>query len=115
MTITATAPAVATATPTRAPQRRTFFRPATRIGTPAGRHAAAPQAGAPLDLATLTQWGFAVEADGIAAHEDSARTVAAAAARRGLKPVLIDVLTDPREPAAARTRAFGRLALALAR
>lgn len=67
-----------------------------------------------LDAETLTTWSFAVENDGIAAHEDTAAVIAEAATRRGIRPILVDVLTDRREPAAARTRAFGKLTFALA-
>lgn len=67
-----------------------------------------------IDAATLTRWGFAVEHDGIAAHEDAASIIVDAATAKGLRPVLIEILADPSEPSAARTRAFGRLAFALA-
>lgn len=68
-----------------------------------------------LDADTLTLWGFAVENDGIAAHEDAASVVAEAAKGKGLRPVLVQILADRTEPSAARARAFGRLAFALAR
>jgi len=67
------------------------------------------------DGRTLADWAARIEADGIAAHEDLARSVVAAASGRGLCPVLVDVLADPREPSVARERAFGRLALSLVR
>lgn len=89
MTITATAPAVTTRTPGTGP------------ATP--------------DAAALQSWGFAVEKDGITAHEDTAAVVVEAATRKGLRPILIDILADRREPSVARQRAFGRLALALSR
>lgn len=66
-----------------------------------------------LDARTLMQWGFKVDLDGIAAHEDEAEQVVAAARRAGLSPVLVGVLADRTEPAPARTRSFGRLAMAL--
>lgn len=76
--------------------------------------APAPTAGTPtLDTATLIQWGFAVELDGIDAHEDRARILVDAAIARRIRPVLVGILADPREPSVARTRAFGKLALAL--
>jgi hypothetical protein len=87
MTITATAPAVTTRTAEARP-------------TP--------------DAAALLDWGFAVEKDGIAAHEDTAAVIVEAATRKGLRPILIDILADRREPSVARQRAFGRLAFALA-
>jgi hypothetical protein len=68
-----------------------------------------------LDAEALIDWGFAVERDGIDAHEDTAAVVVQAATRRGLRPILIDILADRREPSVARQRAFGRLAFALAR
>ncbi len=68
-----------------------------------------------LDAEALTDWSFAVERDGIAAHEDTATAVVEAATRKGLRPILIDILADRREPSVARQRAFGRLALALSR
>lgn len=99
MTITATAPAVTTRT--------------------AAARAAAPAVGAAVptapDADTLTLWGFAVENDGIDAHEEAASIVAEAARDKGLRPILVDILADRSEPSAARVRAFGRLAFALAR
>lgn len=71
--------------------------------------------GAGLDSSTLTAWGLAVDLDGIDAHEDAAARVVEAATVKGLRPVLIDILADRAEPAAARVRAFGRLTFALAR
>ena len=62
---------------------------------------------------TLSVWAARIDADGIAAHEDAAQRLAAVASSRGLCPVLVDVLADPREPSVARERAFGRLALSL--
>lgn len=98
MTLTAPAPAVST--PAVA-TRRTAARPAgTRVG---------------LDASTLQAWGQAVELDGIDAHEDAAARVVEAATDKGLRPVLIEILADREEPAAARVRAFGRLTFALAR
>lgn len=67
------------------------------------------------DGRTLADWAARIDADGIAAHEDLASSVVAAASSRGLCPVLVDVLADPREPSVARERAFGRLALSLVR
>lgn len=95
MTITATAPAVAA----RFPQARPV--------EPA--HHDSP------DATALLRWGFAVEKDGIAAHEDTASAVVEAATRKGLRPILIEILADRREPSVARQRAFGRLAFALSR
>lgn len=100
MTITATAPAVATTTSIPAPRAAVLSR---------GRHHAA------LDIDTLARWGFAVDNDGIAAHEEAASVIVDAATEKGLGPILIDILADRREPSVARQRAFGRLALALSR
>ena len=96
---------------------------------PAPRHAKRSTAGIPVtapvsvaaegravpvpDRRALSAWAARIDADGISTHEDLARDLVAAASRRGLCPVLVDVLADPREPAGARERAVGRLALAL--
>lgn len=85
MTITTTAPAVIT--------RRTVAQP---------------------DTATLSRWGAEVEVDGIDAHEDTADILVSEATRRGVRPVLAQILADRREPSVARQRAFGKLAFALA-
>lgn len=67
-----------------------------------------------LDPEMLVQLGFAVDRDGIAAHEDAAQLLVDAAVRRGVRPILTEILADRREPTVARQRAFGRLAMALA-
>lgn len=95
-------------TMTIAPSRPT--RPTrAAAATPGARSvpAAAP------DPRSLSRWASRIAADGIEAHEDLAGNVVDAASRRGLCPVLVDVLADTTEPAVARERAFGRLALAL--
>ncbi len=66
-----------------------------------------------LDADILTKLGFQVDLDGIEAHEDAARVLVDAARVRGIRPVLVEVLSDPSEPSVARTRAFGHLAYAL--
>jgi hypothetical protein len=109
MTITATAPAVTTTRFSRTP--RVPRHAATPVAPTASSNAASPN----IDAAVLLRWGFAVDNDGIGAHEDSARAVVDAARSRGLGSILIEILADRREPSVARQRAFGRLALALAR
>ena len=84
------------------------------------RRAAAPMRTAPtqrpatLNAEALMRLGFVVDRDGIAAHEDAAQAVVDAATRKGIRPILVEILADRREPAVARQRAFGRLTLALA-
>ena len=88
--------------------------PATlTVPTPA-RPTPAPPARKELDAALLIQLGFAVDRDGIGAHEDAAQLLVDAATRRGVRPILTEILADRREPTVARQRAFGRLAMALA-
>jgi hypothetical protein len=63
-----------------------------------------------------TDWtdiSFAVERDGIAGHERAVGEIVSAARRAGLDIVSLAVLADRREPAVARTRALGRVLLAL--
>jgi hypothetical protein len=101
MTLTATLTAAPiTAAPTKEPATR---RPVSPL----------PQREL-LDAAALIRLGFAVDEDGIGAHEDAAQMLVDAATRKGLCPVLIQILADRHEPSVARQRAFGRLALALA-
>lgn len=88
--------------------------PATlTVPTPVRPTPAAP-ARKELDAALLIQLGFAVDRDGIGAHEDAAQLLVDAATRRGVRPILTEILADRREPTVARQRAFGRLAMALA-
>lgn len=101
MTMIATAPAVTTPRPSA-------NRPAARQALSIGRHTAP-------DADTLMHWGFAVDNDGITAHEEAASVIVDAATRQGLGPILIGILADRREPSVARQRAFGRLSLALGR
>lgn len=114
MTITATAPAV-TAPRSHATGRHAARTIAPAAATPATAVTTATPAQPALDASTLLRWGFEVDNDGIGAHEDLSKAMVDAATRRGLKPVLIEILADRREPSVARQRAFGRLALALAR
>jgi hypothetical protein len=72
----------------------------------------------PLALPTrqaMDRLAEGIAADGITAHEAAVTHVLAAARTARLNPVLVAVLADPREPAVARGRAFGRIAVALAR
>lgn len=83
--------------------------------TPSAATKAVPTRISPqVDAQTLSHWGFMVDVDGIDAHEDAASYVADAAGKAGLRPVLVEVLANRNEPAAARARAFGRLSFALA-
>ncbi len=100
-----------TTAPTLAPRHST--RAVAEISVTATGLVAAPTSGTALDERTLSAWAARIDADGIEAHEDLARTIVTAASRLGLCPVLVDVLADPAEPTAARERAFGRLALSL--
>lgn len=83
--------------------------------TPSAATNAVPASISPqVDAKTLIEWGFLVDSDGIDAHEDAASYVADAASKAGLRSVLVAVLANRSEPAAARARAFGRLSFALA-
>lgn len=64
-----------------------------------------------LEIGTLAE---AIATDGIAAHEQRLAAVLVGARSAAVSPVLISVLADSREPAAARERAFGRIAMKLA-
>ena len=68
-----------------------------------------PTTDALLDLAD------AVAADGVAAHRPAVAELVAWARRRDLRPVLLDVLEDPRTPDAVHQRALGRLIVAACR
>ena len=65
-----------------------------------------------LDLDALA---WAIDADGLAAHEGAAHRVAQLAADAAVAPTLVEVLRDTHMPAPVRERAFGLVALALAR
>ena len=72
----------------------------------------AKSAGEDLDLDRL---GHALDRDGVHAHRDALRTVAALALAAGVSPTLVRIVTCDSEPPIARLRAFGRLAGALGR
>jgi hypothetical protein len=66
-------------------------------------------------LLTLDDLAWAIDRDGIAAHEAAVSQIVAVAADHGVRPVLVAVLRNDALPASVRERAFGLLALALAR
>jgi hypothetical protein len=61
----------------------------------------------------LTDLAEDLAVDGFGGHEHAVRDVVRAARQRGVAPLLVAVLADPREPEVARLRAFGRIAVAL--
>ncbi len=63
----------------------------------------------------LTELAWQIDAGGLAAAEDDVAVVVAAARATGARPVLVEVLEDLTAPEPVRVRAFGRLALHLAR
>ncbi len=67
-----------------------------------------------IDTVEIGPLAEAIATDGIAAHEQCLAGLLAGARSAAVSPVLISVLADPREPAAARERAFGRIAMELA-
>lgn len=69
----------------------------------------------PLSIAAVERLAWAIERDGLVDHHHVVAEVAARAADAGISPVLVGVLADPAEPEVARIRAFGIVALALAR
>ena len=66
-------------------------------------------------VVALDDLAWAIDRDGIAAHEAGVRAIVALAEDHGLRPVLTEVLRDPASPAPVRERAFGLLAVSLAR
>jgi hypothetical protein len=62
----------------------------------------------------LTDLANDLASDGLGGHERAVRAVVREARVRGVSPTLVSILADPREPEAARLRAFGRIAVALA-
>jgi hypothetical protein len=67
-----------------------------------------------MSTSDLTDLGWDLASDGFVGREAAVRDVVRSARRVGLSTVLTGVLADPREPAVARLRAFGRVAAALA-
>lgn len=65
---------------------------------------------APITAGHLDDLARRIDERGIAAVETELAPVVAAAERAGVCSVLLAVLTDDREPAVARARAFGRTA-----
>lgn len=63
----------------------------------------------------LNELAWQIEASGLSAAEDEVGVVVSAARVTAASPVLIAVLADRTAPEAVRGRAFGRLALHLAR
>jgi len=67
-------------------------------------------------LSQLDQLGWTIDRRGIAGAPDQLiAQIAEDAIRLGVRPVAAGVFADPKDPAAARERAFGRIAQALAR
>ncbi|MFN8051610.1 MAG: hypothetical protein U0Q22_09255 [Acidimicrobiales bacterium] len=62
----------------------------------------------------LNQVAWAIDADGIARHEDAASAVVRQARTAGVTSPLVDVLADLSVPAPVRERAFGKVAHAIA-
>lgn len=62
----------------------------------------------------LDQLAWELDAHGFAGRDGAVRNVVRSARVAGLSPVVIAVLAEPAEPEAARMRAFGHLAAALA-
>jgi hypothetical protein len=65
----------------------------------------------------LDALAFGLASHGFVRHELAVRQVVRAARAAGSRvpPVLVDVLADPAEPEVARLRAFGTIAVALAK
>jgi hypothetical protein len=69
-----------------------------------------------VSLTQLDQIGWTIERRGIAGVPDQViAQIADDAVRLGVRPVSAGVLANPADPAAARERAFGRIAPALAK
>jgi hypothetical protein len=62
----------------------------------------------------LTELAWDLASAGFAGRENAVRQVVRTARAQGLRPVLVDLLADPRQPDVARLRAFGRIAQLLA-
>ncbi len=62
----------------------------------------------------LADRAWAIDRDGIAAHQPEGFAVARSARRAGIRPVLANVLLDDALPGPVRERAFGLLAMWLA-
>jgi hypothetical protein len=63
---------------------------------------------------TLDELAWAIDRDGIGRHETAIARVVTLARATGYDPVVLDVLADPTQAPAARERAFGTLARAVA-
>lgn len=61
----------------------------------------------------LTALAFALESDGIRAHEDEIAAVVRRAHERDVASVAVDVLASRSEPEPARLRAFGSVVAAM--
>lgn len=66
----------------------------------------------PLELDALA---WAIDADGLVAHEAAAAEVAELATEAAVSPALVQVLSDTGLPVPVRERAFGHIVVALAR
>jgi hypothetical protein len=63
---------------------------------------------------TLDELAWAIDRDGIGRHETAIARAVTLARAAGHDPVVLDVLSDPTQAPAARERAFGALASAVA-
>jgi hypothetical protein len=57
----------------------------------------------------LDELSWAIDADGLARHEDAAAAVVRQARDAGVRSALVDVLADPHVPVPVRERAFGKI------
>jgi hypothetical protein len=67
-----------------------------------------------MSTTELTELAWDLASDGFAGRESAVRQVVRAARAAGVTAVVVDTLADPAQPEAARLRAFGRVAPALA-
>lgn len=70
---------------------------------------------APQTIGTLNDLAFRVAEHGVDSERVAVSRLVRQARRHGVDDVLVDVVTDPREPSVARQRAFGELLSALRR
>jgi hypothetical protein len=69
----------------------------------------------PIDLRDLERVAAHIDRHGMAAVDTAIADIVQAASHTGANPVLVSVLADPAQPGVARARAFGMLAMHLAR
>lgn len=66
-----------------------------------------------LSITELNELAWAIDADGLARHQDRADEVVGQARSLGLSTPLVDVLADRQVPMPVRERAFGKVVNAL--